>query len=158
MINFKLRQCPDLTIGHFYDMIFVAENVQSGGKMGVIYKLKPEIENFIIEQKKANINLSCRGIVTLIDEKFQTKVSKSSVNTIFKKSGLSMPVGRRAKKGKRKLEIVIQPEVIKSLTATETKPEVQEKPFPPTEKEIEKPFEAPVLQGQSLQKHQSLRP
>lgn len=102
--------------------------------MGIIYKLKPEIESFILEQKKSNTAISCRGLVSNVEEKFQVKISKSSINSIFKKSGLSMPVGRRVKK-RRRLEIVIQPEVIKSLTKTE------EKVVPPTE-ELKAPVEA----------------
>jgi hypothetical protein len=63
--------------------------------MGVIFKLKPEIRDFIIEQKKASPDLSCRKLTCLVEEKFQLKVSKSSINSVFKQLGLSMPVGRR---------------------------------------------------------------
>lgn len=66
--------------------------------MGVIYKLKPEIQEFIVEQKKINPALSCRTLSTLIEQKYQIKVSKSSINSVIKSSGLSMPVGRRASK------------------------------------------------------------
>ncbi|MEK6727830.1 MAG: hypothetical protein AABY28_04055 [Candidatus Omnitrophota bacterium] len=101
--------------------------------MGIIHKLRPEIENFIIEQKKEDPAISCRGLVLLVQKKFQVSVSKSSINSIFKKAGLSMPVGRRPKKKRRKLEICLQPEVIKSLTAIEAKAAL------PTEIKVEKP-------------------
>jgi len=71
--------------------------------MGVIYKLRPEIKNFILEEKKANSLLSCRGLAILIENKFQVKISKSSINALFKEVGLSMPVGRRSKKKKTRI-------------------------------------------------------
>ena len=63
--------------------------------MGVTYKLKPEVVAYILEMKKSKPDLSCRGLMALVDEKFAVKISKSSINSIFKSSGLSMPVGRR---------------------------------------------------------------
>ena len=101
--------------------------------MGIIHKLRPEIENFIIGQKKEDSAISCRGLVLLVEKKFQVSISKSSINSIFKKAGLSMPVGRRPKKKRRKLEICLQPEVIKSLTAIEAKAPL------PTEIKLEEP-------------------
>ncbi len=70
--------------------------------MGVVYKLTPEVINFIIEEKKTNPVVSCRGITALVEKKFQIRVSKSSINSIIKKQGLSLPVGRRQKKRRRK--------------------------------------------------------
>jgi len=72
--------------------------------MGVIYKLKTEIKDFILYEKKASPELSCRRLSSLVYDKFQIKVSKSTINTLFKTSGLSLPVGRRPKKRRRKLE------------------------------------------------------
>jgi hypothetical protein len=66
--------------------------------MGFIYKLKPEIKDFILEKKKEDSHLSCRQLAILVSEKFQINLSKSSVNTIIKQAALSMPVGRRRKK------------------------------------------------------------
>ncbi|HPL82951.1 MAG TPA: helix-turn-helix domain-containing protein [Candidatus Omnitrophota bacterium] len=66
--------------------------------MGVIYKLKPEIINKIIQEKKDNPQLSCRKLIKLIEEKHQVKVSKSSINAIIKKAGLSLPIGRRGER------------------------------------------------------------
>jgi hypothetical protein len=68
--------------------------------MGVTYKLKPEVINFILEQKKANPKISCRKLIPLVEKEFPTKVSKSSINFIFKQAGLSLPAGRRARKEK----------------------------------------------------------
>lgn len=65
--------------------------------MGVIYKLTPKVRNFIIEKKKEKTVLSCRSLTALIEKEFQVKVSKSSINSLIKQAGLSMPVGRRRK-------------------------------------------------------------
>jgi len=66
--------------------------------MGVIYKLKPTIKEYILKKKKEEPNLSCRRISSLVLEKFQLKLCKSSVNSLIKEASLSMPVGRRPKK------------------------------------------------------------
>lgn len=73
--------------------------------MGVVYKLKPEIKNWLLEKKRAHPALSCRGLVSLIEEEFKIRVSKSSINSLFKEAGLSMPVGRRQKKRRRKFPL-----------------------------------------------------
>ncbi|MDI6759108.1 MAG: hypothetical protein QMD94_05505, partial [Candidatus Omnitrophota bacterium] len=75
--------------------------------MGIIHKLKPEIIDFILKQKKININISCRELSSLINDKFQKEVSKSSINTIIKNIGLSMSVGRRLKDNKSRIEEVL---------------------------------------------------
>lgn len=66
--------------------------------MGKIYKLKPEIQDFILGKKRAEPNLSCRELSVLIFNTFQIKISKSSVNFVIREAGLSMPAGRRRKK------------------------------------------------------------
>lgn len=63
--------------------------------MGVIYKLKEDVIAFIIDQKKRNPSDSIRKISTITSEKFQIKVSKSSVNAILKGVSLSSAIGRR---------------------------------------------------------------
>jgi len=73
--------------------------------MGVIHKLKPEVLNFILENKKNNPSLSCRNLEQLVLEKLQVKVSKSSINAIFKENSLSMPIGRRQKEKKKKFNM-----------------------------------------------------
>lgn len=70
--------------------------------MGVIYKFKPEIKDYILQQKKEKAQISCRGLIALIEESFRIKVSKSSIHLILQKAGLSMPVGRRPKRSKKK--------------------------------------------------------
>ncbi len=65
--------------------------------MGVIHKLKPEVIDFVLQKKSTQPNLSCRILAAVASEHFQAKISKSSVNTLFKDKGLSMPIGRRRK-------------------------------------------------------------
>lgn len=79
--------------------------------MGIVYKLKPEVKEFILEQKKNNPILSCRGIASLLENKFQLKVSKSSINYIIKEAGLSLPIGRRRKKRRRPAAVTILPTI-----------------------------------------------
>lgn len=104
--------------------------------MGVIYKLKPEVINYIIEEKKNKPILSCRGLVALVESKFQIRVSKSSINAVIKDAGLSLPVGRRQKKRRRRPEMPVTPTI-------EMKTEV---PLLETEEKklIEAPIETPV--------------
>jgi hypothetical protein len=61
-------------------------------------KLNEEIKQFIIQQKKTNPKLSCRGLTSLIKERFQVNLSKSLINNVIKQSNLSSPVGRRRTK------------------------------------------------------------
>ncbi|MCM8795888.1 MAG: helix-turn-helix domain-containing protein [Candidatus Omnitrophica bacterium] len=68
--------------------------------MGVTYKLKPGVLEFILEKKRSEPKLSCRQISRLILDKFQIKLSKSSINTVLKNAGLSQPVGRPRTKRK----------------------------------------------------------
>ncbi len=76
-------------------------------EMGVIYKLKSEIVDFIVNEKKTTPRLSCREMVSIVEQKFQIKVSKSSVNDIFKQFELSGPLGRKplVDKNLRKFQI-----------------------------------------------------
>lgn len=69
--------------------------------MGVVYKLKQEVIDYILELKKLDENLSCRKISELASARFQRKISKSSINAILKDSSLSSPVGRRGRKRSR---------------------------------------------------------
>ena len=77
--------------------------------MGVIHKLKPEIINFIIENKRENPALSCRDLSTLLLENLHVKVSKSSINNVFKDNKLSMPIGRRRKPKQKKFNMPALP-------------------------------------------------
>ena len=85
--------------------------------MGVVHKLNPEVLSFIIENKQNSLGLSCRQLTSLILEKFQIKVSKSSINVIFKEKNLSMPIGRMQKPKKKKLYLPPLPaiEVVKAM-------------------------------------------
>ena len=64
--------------------------------MGVIYKLKSEVIEYILQSKRDNLFLSCRELAQLTGEKFQFQVSKSSINAVIKNAQLSSPVGRRS--------------------------------------------------------------
>ena len=88
--------------------------------MGVIHKLKPEIKQFILDEKRSNPMMSCRSLSDLILQRFKIEVSKSSINFIFKEAGLSMPVGRTLKKKKR-----VKPEPLLETLLLESKPEKQ---------------------------------
>ncbi|TRZ94082.1 helix-turn-helix domain-containing protein, partial [bacterium] len=79
------------------------------GLVGVVHKLKPEVIKFIIDNKQTNMHLSCRNLAVLLQEKLQVKLSKSSINDIFKVNSLSMPVGRRQKPKKRKFNMPVLP-------------------------------------------------
>ncbi len=72
--------------------------------MGVVYKLQDKIKDYIFKEKKAKPDLSCRKLASLVSDRFKVKVSKSSVNSVIKQSGLSMPVGRRRKKRRGSLQ------------------------------------------------------
>ncbi|MBF0483762.1 MAG: helix-turn-helix domain-containing protein [Candidatus Omnitrophica bacterium] len=63
--------------------------------MGVTYKLKEEVINFVLEIKRDFPDTSCRQIASLASEKFKIEISKSSVNSILQRSALSSSVGRR---------------------------------------------------------------
>lgn len=64
--------------------------------MGVVHKLKQDIVSFLIDYKKKNPSISVRQLATITSEKFQTRVSKSSVNNVLKDATLSSSIGRRA--------------------------------------------------------------
>jgi len=66
--------------------------------MGHLQKLKPTVKRFIINQKREDPALSSRKLAEVVSNKFSFSLSKSSVNSILKRNGLSGPVGRRTKK------------------------------------------------------------
>ena len=65
--------------------------------MGVIYKLKPEIRDFVLNQKENDPRLTCRKLAVLVNTMFQVQISKSHINDIMKIHGLSSRVGRPLK-------------------------------------------------------------
>jgi len=67
--------------------------------MGVVYKLKPEVVDYIIQHKRDTPKVSCRLLADLASEKFKVTVSKSSVSAILKSASLNSPVGRRSVAG-----------------------------------------------------------
>ena len=115
--------------------------------MGVIHKLKPEIRQFILDEKKAAPSISCRSLSNLILQRFKIEVSKSSINSIFKEAGLSMPVGRTLKNKKRvKLEVLLlesKPEKLMVELPLESKPEKQPEELPKADLQIQIPSEMP---------------
>lgn len=64
--------------------------------MGVVYKFKKEVLDFILQQKRMDHGLGCRQLAILASEKFKIQVSKSSINAIVKNANLSNSVGRPA--------------------------------------------------------------
>jgi len=121
--------------------------------MGVVYKLKPEIKEFIIEKKQSNPILSCRGMVGLVEDNFNIKLSKSTINSIIKAVNLSSPVGRRRKKRRRmrKIEILTQihQEAQKPLVEVPVEPpQLEQKVVPLSDERIPQlePEQAQTLQ------------
>lgn len=125
------------------------------------YKLSNEIKEYIIEQKKSNNNLSCRGLASLIKERFQIDLSKSLINAVIKQENLSSPVGRR------KVDEVVIPVSETVVSATEpavsvteivapvAKPElpVKETEIPAKEVKIpEKEPEITIIEAKSPEK------
>lgn len=110
--------------------------------MGVIYKLKPEIKNWLLERKRTNPVLSCRSLVSLLEEEFKIKVSKSSVNYLVKEAGLSMPIGRRQKKRRRQAPAAVQPQPEPTIETPLQLP-APTQPEPTIETPIEPQLETP---------------
>ncbi len=64
--------------------------------MGVVHKLQDEVRDFILAEKKAFSQISCRKLSDVVFEKFHIVVSKSSISAILKSANLSSPVGRHS--------------------------------------------------------------
>ena len=86
--------------------------------MGVIYKFKEEVVDFIVRQKRDNPHLSCRRLTDIVSQEFQIQVSKSSVNAILKNAQLSSPVGRRPFMEKKSRSFQIPPTKKKEIFGT----------------------------------------
>src|ERR1700691_2363220 len=65
--------------------------------MGVIYKLRDEVVQFIISQRQSNPLASCRQLAESASQKFGLDLSKSSVHDVLKESGIITPRGRKPK-------------------------------------------------------------
>lgn len=115
--------------------------------MGVIHKLRPEVRQSILDEKNANPAISCRSLSYLILQRFKIEVSKSSINSIFKEAGLSMPVGRTLKRKKRaKPEVLLlesKPGKPPAELPLESKPEKKPEELPKPQPQIQIPSEMP---------------
>lgn len=144
--------------------------------MGVIHKLRGDVISFIITLKKNNPSIGVRQLAVLTSEQFHVQVSKSSVNSVLKKSALSSSVGRRSgitvRPEKFSIPSVKKDQISKSmrgagfrkeeLLLAEEKGPVQERPLPsklPVEKELDEEAEetgaspAEILEGQDFSGH-----
>src|SRR6202142_3910407 len=65
--------------------------------MGVTYKLKDEVVQFIISQRQGNPLASCRQLAESASQKFGPHLSKSSVHDVLKEFGIITPRGRKPK-------------------------------------------------------------
>ncbi len=64
--------------------------------MGVVHKLSDEVRDFILAEKKALPQISCRKLSDVTYEKFQVIVSKSSISSVLKSAHLNSPIGRHS--------------------------------------------------------------
>jgi len=85
--------------------------------MGVIHKIKPEVKDFVLEQKNREPALSCRALTALVLDNFKIELSKSSVNMIIKEAGLSAPVGRTPKKKRHHIAMPSLPVLLEDTSA-----------------------------------------
>ena len=65
--------------------------------MGVTYKLRDEVVQFIISQRQESPFSSCRQLAESASQKFGLHLSKSSVHDVLKESGITTPRGRKPK-------------------------------------------------------------
>ncbi|NCU32913.1 MAG: hypothetical protein EOM23_08290, partial [Candidatus Moranbacteria bacterium] len=67
-----------------------------------------EVIDFILQTKKDQPRISVRQLAQTTGQKFQTRISKSSVSNVLKDSSLSSPVGRPSVKSKDKIFTIPQ--------------------------------------------------
>lgn len=102
--------------------------------MGLAHKLKPEIKDYILKKKKEDPLISCRRLESLIEKDLKARISKSSINAIFKEANLSLPIGRRSRKPEiSRIKLSLSPPILESII----KPQ-EENIAPPTVKEAVK--------------------
>src|SRR3989338_8952254 len=108
--------------------------------MGIVYKLKKEVIDFILQKKNENHTLSCRQIAVVASEKFKIQVSKSSVNTIIKNARLSSSVGRRAlgdgRPKKFQIPSVKKKQLSDNMKKVGLEPALSEQPIPAEKKKV----------------------
>lgn len=105
--------------------------------MGVVHKLRNEIVDFIVNQKKENPAIGCRALVKVVYDAFQVKVSKSSINSIIKNAHLSSHVGRPASEKKSPRKFQIPAETKKQLSADLAKMSKQDVLEPVAEEKVD---------------------
>lgn len=99
--------------------------------MGVIHKLKNDVIDFIVQEKKTSPFIGCRQLADMVSNKFQTKISKSSVNEILKNAQLSSPVGRRVRKKEAAPKFEIPPEKKKQIQENLQQASLKKQKTPP---------------------------
>ena len=85
--------------------------------MGIVHKIKPEVRDFVLEQKNRDPVLSCRKLSLLVLDNFRIELSKSSVNMIIKEAGLSAPIGRTPRKKRRHIAMPSLPVLLEDTSA-----------------------------------------
>jgi hypothetical protein len=95
--------------------------------MGVIYKLKEEVVQFIISQRQGNPLFSCRQLAESASQKFGLHLSKSSVHDVLKESGFMTPRGRKPK-DKFKIPQEKKQQIQSSLSQVKLLPAPTERP------------------------------
>ena len=98
--------------------------------MGVIYKFKKEVIDFVLQQKRTDYDLGCRQLAVLTSEKFKIQVSKSSINAIIKNANLSNSVGRPASDEPLPKKFQIPSLKKQQLLADVRKVKIEQKPLP----------------------------
>lgn len=118
--------------------------------MGVVHKLQDEVRDFILAEKKALSQISCRKLSDVVFQKFHIVVSKSSISAILKSANLNSPVGRHSfsvveqKKLVPKIEKKFKiPQQKKNEIFSSPKKESLEKEILPVEKKPVKPQNVP---------------
>lgn len=111
--------------------------------MGVVYKFRNEVVDFVLQQKRTNHDLGCRQLAALTSEKFKIQVSKSSVNAIIKNASLSNAVGRPPSDEAPAKKFQIPPKKKQQLLNEVQKIKLEQKPLPP--KVLSQPRKDPIL-------------
>lgn len=99
--------------------------------MGVVYKFRKEVVDFVLQQKRTDHDLGCRQLAVLTSEKFKIQVSKSSVNAIIKNANLSNAVGRPFSDEAPAKKFQIPPQKKQQLLEEVRKIKLEQKPLPP---------------------------
>ena len=114
--------------------------------MGVVYKFKKEVIDFVLQQKRMDHDLGCRQLAILASEKFKIQVSKSSINAIIKNANLSNSVGRPASDEPLPKKFQIPSLKKQQLLADVRKVKIEKKPLPVNV--LPRPEKAPSVEPQ----------